>query len=59
MKVIHFFFHVHEDQSLLRPAGNYKFKVNNRNTSTTCEIYSKLIVKTLERRLASFWCLYC
>ena len=38
------------------PAGNYMFKVNNRNTRTRCEICSKLVIKTPER---SFWCLYC
>ena len=32
------------------PAGNYMFKVNNRNTNTRCEICSKLKIKTLERR---------
>ena len=32
------------------PAGNYMFKVNNRNTRTRCEIYSKLTIKTPERR---------
>ena len=31
-------------------AGNYMYKVNNRNTRTRCEIYSKLAIKTLERR---------
>ena len=41
------------------PAGNCMFKVNNRNTRTRCEICSKLTIKTPERRLASFWCLYC
>ena len=42
------------------PAGNYMFKVNNRNTRTTCEIiYSKLTIKTPERRQASLSCLYC
>ena len=53
------------------PAGNYMFKVNNRNTGTRCEICPKLTIKTPERRhwcrsgvfivnyrLASFWCLY-
>ena len=30
--------------------GNYVFKVNNRNTRTRCEICSKLIIKTAERR---------
>ena len=41
------------------PAGIYLLKVNNRNTGTRCEICSKLTIKTPERRLASFWCLYC
>ena len=40
------------------PADIYLFKVNNRNTRTRCEICSKLTIKTTERRLASFWCLY-
>ena len=41
-------------------AGNYMFKVNNRNTRTTCEIIcSKLTIKTPERRQASLSCLYC
>ena len=30
--------------------GIYMFKVNNRNTITRCEIYSKLPIKTPERR---------
>ena len=32
------------------PAGNYMFKVNNRNTRTRCEICSKLTIKTPQRR---------
>ena len=32
------------------PAGNYMFKVNNRNTRTRFEICLKLTRKTLERR---------
>ena len=32
------------------PVDNYMFKINNRNTKTTCEICSKLTVKTPERR---------
>ena len=32
------------------PANIYLFKVNNRNTSTRCEIYSNLIIKTPGRR---------
>ena len=35
------------------PAGNYMFRVNNRNTRATCEICSKLTIKIPER------CLYC
>ena len=36
---------------LTSSAGNYMFKVNNRkNTRTRCEICSKLIIKTPERR---------
>ena len=31
------------------PAGNYMFKVSNRNTRARCEVCSKLIIKTLER----------
>ena len=34
----------------LKPAENYMFKVNNRNTRTWCEICSKLTIKTTERR---------
>ena len=33
------------------PAGDYLFKVNNRNTKTRCEICSTLTIKTPERRL--------
>ena len=33
------------------PAGIYLLKVNNRNTRTRCEIYSKLTIKTPERHL--------
>ena len=32
------------------PVGNSIFKVSNRNTKTRCEICSKLIIKTSERR---------
>ena len=31
-------------------AGIYLLQVNNRNTRTRCEIYSKLTIKTPERR---------
>ena len=32
------------------PAGNYMFKVNNRNTRARCEICSELTIKIPERR---------
>ena len=32
------------------PAGNYLFKVNNRNTRTRCQICSKLTIKIPKRR---------
>ena len=32
------------------PAGNYMFKVNNRNTEARCETCSKLTMKTPEQR---------
>ena len=32
------------------PTNIYLFKVNNRNTRKMCEIYSKLTIKTPERR---------
>ena len=32
------------------PACFYKLKVNNKNTKTSCEICSKLTIKTPERR---------
>ena len=38
----------------LIPAGNFMFKVNNRNTRTRCVTFSKLTIKTLERVLLSF-----
>ena len=31
------------------PVSIYMFKVNNKNTKTRCEIFSKLTVRTLER----------
>ena len=37
------------------PANIYVFKVNNRNTRTRCEIYSKLTIKTPK---TSFCCFY-
>ena len=35
---------------VIYPADIYLFKVNNRNTRTSCEICSKLTIKTSERR---------
>ena len=36
--------------SMKHPVGIYLLKVNNRNTRTRCEIYSKLTIKKPERR---------
>ena len=38
------------------PGGNFKFKANKINNRTRCEIYSKLTIRTLERRQ---WCCSC
>ena len=35
------------------PANIYLFKVNIRKARKRCEIYSKLIIKTTERRVSS------
>ena len=32
------------------PVSNFMLKVNNRNTRIRCEIYSKLTIKTPQRR---------
>ena len=37
-------------QWVSNPAGNYMFKVTNKNTRARCEICSKLTIKTPERR---------
>ena len=34
-------------------AGNYMFKINNRNTRTTCETCSKLTIKIPWRRMTT------
>ena len=44
---------------IYNPVVNYMFKVDSRNTRIKCKICSKLRIKTSERRLASFWYLYC
>ena len=36
------------------PVGIYLLKVNNKNTRTKCEVCSKLIIKTTERRQLLF-----
>ena len=45
-----FFSKIHNVRNLNCPAGNYMFKVNNRNSRTRCGIRSKLTIKTPERR---------
>ena len=53
--------YINERETLLEKlgtiaVGNYLFKVNNRNTRASCEIWSKLTLKTPE---AFLWCFYC
>ena len=36
------------------PAGNYMFKVNNRNIRTSCELCSKLTIKIPKRLLRRY-----
>ena len=42
---------IYETKKTFISAGNYMFKVNNRNTRTRYEICSKLTIKIPERRL--------
>ena len=56
LKIIHVelskeFIHLKCNENIL--TGNCMFKVNNRNTRTWCEIYSKVTIKTPERRRSS------
>ena len=44
-----FIFKVKQWINVPYPAGNYMFKVNNRNTTTRCETSSKFTLKTPER----------
>ena len=41
---------VNRQQTAASSRHTYLLKVNNRNTRTRCEIYSKLTIKTTERR---------
>ena len=43
---------------LVNPAGIYLLKVNNINTRTRCEIYSKLTIKTPGRRHWRRFCVF-
>ena len=38
------------EENVTNPTSIYLFKINNRNNRKMCEIYSKLIIKTPERR---------
>ena len=41
---------IKKPHSRLNPANIYQLKVNDRNTGTRCEIFSKLAIKIPERR---------
>ena len=45
---------LNKDENMF-PVGIYLLNVNNRNTRTTCEICSKLTIKTPEQ---CYWCCY-
>ena len=48
------------EKQKLNPASIYLLKVNNKNTRTSCEICSKLTIKTPERRQrCRSWCWSC
>ena len=38
------------EENVTNPTSIYLFKINNRNNRKMCEICSKLIIKTPERR---------
>ena len=44
-------------QEITCPANIYLFKFNNKNTRKSCEIWSKLTIKTA--KMTSFWFFYC
>ena len=46
-------------QSCLSQSAFTCSKLKKRSTRTRCETFSKLTIKTPERCLESFWCLYC
>ena len=55
MEAIRHKFYDEKHQNVLNKyisSGIYMFNVNNKNTRTKCEIYSKLTIKT------PVWCLY-
>ena len=41
---------------MIFPAGNYLFKVNNRNARARCELCSNLTLKIPERRILTSKC---
>ena len=45
-----------QGDGIIFPVSIYMFKVNNRNNRTTCEICSKLTIKTPEQRQALIFC---
>ena len=46
----HFYYSKQVMRNRIFPANIYLFKVNNRNSRKRCEICSKLLIKTIERR---------
>ena len=54
-KINYIWIHKNPESYLFRnPTGIYLFKFNSENTKTMCPIYSKLTIKTPERRYSRF-----
>ena len=49
------YFQIESGRDLFYSFGNYMFKVNDRNTTTKCEICSRLTIETPEQRQWREW----
>ena len=49
------YFRIESGRDLFYSFGNYMFKVNDRNTTTKCEICSRLTIETPEQRQWREW----
>ena len=49
------YFRIESGRDLFYSFGDYMFKVNDRNTTTKCEICSRLTIETPEQRQWREW----